>query len=250
VASLTPARGGAVKVGRRTNLAACSSLARPHLDGFEHNGTAWCGRDDDQRGARFRARFNRATTLYSVGPRTQTMMQSYASVAKLRSGGPILPFGMKAKGPGGIPPPRTVIGVPSQAYGRGRNCLGSFSALRSLGRTQNDAIIDRELLQRLARPCRQWNSRSKRTNELTSSIVPRGTSFHRSVELAFSPIVIVLARLSCHCGLPSPLKLGTVNLYAVHDHGEAACSPCTRLRTNRENLCPHFQGKCGRQSEK
>ena len=28
------------------------------------------GRDDDQRGARFRARFNRATTLYSVGPRT------------------------------------------------------------------------------------------------------------------------------------------------------------------------------------
>ena len=28
------------------------------------------GRDDDQRGARFRARFNRATTLYPVGPRT------------------------------------------------------------------------------------------------------------------------------------------------------------------------------------
>ena len=27
-------------------------------------------------------------------------------------------------------------------------------------------------------------------------------------------------------------------------------TPCTRLRTNRENLCPHFQGKCGRQSEK
>ena len=28
------------------------------------------GRDDDQRGARFRARYNRATTLYPVGPRT------------------------------------------------------------------------------------------------------------------------------------------------------------------------------------
>jgi len=39
VASLTPARAGAVKVGRRTNLAACSSLARPHLDGFERDGT-------------------------------------------------------------------------------------------------------------------------------------------------------------------------------------------------------------------
>ena len=140
VASLTPARAGAVKVGRRTNLAACSSLARPYLDGFEHDGTAWCGRDDDQRGARFRARSNRATTLYSVGPRTQTMMQSCASAAKLRSGGPILPFGMKAKGPVGIPPPRTVIGAPSQAYGRGRNCRGSFSVLRSLGRTQNDAV--------------------------------------------------------------------------------------------------------------
>ena len=67
--------------------------------------------DDDQRGARFRARFNRATTLYSAGPKTRTMMQSCASAAKLRSGGPILPFGMKAKGPVGIPPPRTVIGA-------------------------------------------------------------------------------------------------------------------------------------------
>jgi hypothetical protein len=38
-ASLTLARAGAVKVGRRTNLAACSALARPYLDGFEHDGT-------------------------------------------------------------------------------------------------------------------------------------------------------------------------------------------------------------------
>ena len=29
---------------------------------------------------------------------------------------------------------------------------------------------------------------SKRTRDLTSSIVPRGTSFHRSVELEFPPI--------------------------------------------------------------
>src|SRR5262249_26386246 len=28
-------------------------------------------RDDNQRGARFRARLNRATTLYAVGPRTE-----------------------------------------------------------------------------------------------------------------------------------------------------------------------------------
>src|SRR5215470_16101744 len=36
------------------------------------------------------------------------------------------------------------------------------------------------------RPCRQTNGRSKRTCELTSSIVPRGTSFHRSVETRVS----------------------------------------------------------------
>src|SRR4030088_206534 len=59
---------------------------------------AWCDRDDDQRGARFRTRINRATTLYSVGARTRTMMQSYASAAKLGSGGPILPFGIESQG--------------------------------------------------------------------------------------------------------------------------------------------------------
>src|SRR6516165_6481992 len=35
------------------------------------------------------------------------------------------------------------------------------------------------------RPCRQCDGRSKRPNDLTSSIVPRGTSFHRWVELDF-----------------------------------------------------------------
>src|SRR2546422_6392394 len=40
-----------------------------------------------------------------------------------------------------------------------------------------------EAEQSIGRPCRQTNGRSKRTCELTSSIVPRGTSFHRSVEL-------------------------------------------------------------------
>src|SRR6266568_3481472 len=84
----------------------------------------WCGGDDNQRGARFRARFNRAATLYAVGPRTRTTMQSCASAAKLRSGGSILPIGMKAKGLVGNPPPRTVIGTPSQADEQGRNYRG------------------------------------------------------------------------------------------------------------------------------
>ena len=39
----------------------------------------------------------------------------------------------------------------------------------------------------LGRPCCQGDGRSKRTCELTSSIVPRGTSFHRLAELEFPP---------------------------------------------------------------
>ena len=41
----------------------------------------------------------------------------------------------------------------------------------------------------------ETNGRSKRTCELTSSIVPRGTSFHRSVELEFPPIGLILHSL-------------------------------------------------------
>src|SRR6266536_1629900 len=36
---LTAARAGAVEVGLRTNLSACSALARPYLDGSEHDVT-------------------------------------------------------------------------------------------------------------------------------------------------------------------------------------------------------------------
>jgi hypothetical protein len=50
------------------------------------------------------------------------MMQSCASAAKLRGGGPILFLGAKAMAQTGTPPPRTVIGDPSQADGLGRNC--------------------------------------------------------------------------------------------------------------------------------
>jgi hypothetical protein len=66
------------------------------------------------------------------------------------------------------------------------------------------------------------NGRSKRTCELTSSIVPRGTSFHRSVELECPPIGFDPARFSCCCrGLfPGPAELGAVNPDAVQDHGE------------------------------
>ena len=42
-----------------------------------------------------------------------------------------------------------------------------------------------EAEQSLPRPCRQYDGGSKRKYELTSSIVPRGTSFHCSVDLGF-----------------------------------------------------------------
>src|SRR5262245_5991542 len=51
-----------------------------------------------------------------------------------------------------------------------------------------------EVEQSFARPCRRGNGRFKRTCELTSSIVPRGTSFHRSVELKCPSIGLDAAR--------------------------------------------------------
>src|SRR6516164_3943309 len=71
----------------------------------------------------------------------------------------------------------------------------------------------------IGRPCRQTNSRSKPTYELTSSIVPRGTSFHHGVELEFPPIASDPLGFSYRCYFPGPAELGAVNPDAMHDHG-------------------------------
>src|SRR5438445_2077538 len=88
-----------------------------------------------------------------------------------------------------------------------------------------------EVEQSFGRPCRQTNGKSKRIYELTSSTVPRGTSFHRSVELECPSIGVDAARFSCCCcGLFSgPAELGAVNPYAVHDHSQPACQGHDRL---------------------
>src|SRR6516162_11198273 len=65
------------------------------------------------------------------------------------------------------------------------------------------------------------DGRSKQTYELTSSIVPRGTSFHRTVEFVFPPIGFDLAWSYCRL-LPGPAEFGAVNPHAVHDHSQAA----------------------------
>jgi len=80
-----------------------------------------------------------------------------------------------------------------------------------------------EAEQSVTRPYRQIDDRSKRTSELISSIVPRGTSFHRAVELECSPIAFDPELRSCRrCLFPGPAELGAINPYAVHDHGEPA----------------------------
>jgi hypothetical protein len=69
-----------------------------------------------------------------------------------------------------------------------------LSLLFGLG-TKGPSIMgfEDEVEQSFGRPCRQCNGRFKRTYELTSSIVPRGTSFHRWVELD-----LVLSHLILH----------------------------------------------------
>ena len=90
--------------------------------------------------------------------------------------------------------------------------------------------FENEAEQSFGRPCRQTNGRSERTCELTSSIVPRGTSFHRTVEFEFPPIGFDPARLSYCCDLfPGPAELGAVNPDPVHDHGQPARQRHDRL---------------------
>ena len=67
-----------------------------------------------------------------------------------------------------------------------------------------------EAEQSIGRPCRQTNGGSKRPSELTSSIVPRGTSCHHAVELEFPPIAFDPA-ISCRYGFPGPAEFGAIN---------------------------------------
>ena len=100
-------------------------------------------------------------------------------------------------------------------------------------RHQGRSIMESEdeVEQSFTRPCRQTSGRSKRTCELTSSIVPRGTSFHCSVELEFPPIGFDPAG-SCGCGVPGPPELGAVNPDAVQDHHRADASIIRRRHTS------------------
>src|SRR5438105_1862515 len=70
-------------------------------------------------------------------------------------------------------------------------CQCRSRALASLRtRHQGPSIMgfEDEVEQSFGRPCRQCDCRFKRLYELTSSIVPRGTSFNRWADLRFSRI--------------------------------------------------------------
>jgi len=85
-----PARAGAVKVGRRTNLSKRSALARPYLDSSEHGGTLDAVGMTIRGEPAFGRESSRHNLVFGRSFRDLTMMQSCASAAKLRSGGPFL----------------------------------------------------------------------------------------------------------------------------------------------------------------
>src|SRR5216683_3638972 len=62
---------------------------------------------------------SRHKLVFGRSVRILTMMQSCASAAKLRGGGPILVVGVCAMSVCGSPPPRIIIGSPSESQ-RGR----------------------------------------------------------------------------------------------------------------------------------
>src|SRR6266403_1758980 len=66
------------------------------------------------------------------------------------------------------------------------------------------------------------DGRTKQTCELTSSIVPRGTS---STARWSSGYRIDFMDPSCCCGFPGPAELGAIHPYAVHDHGQPTRFP-------------------------
>src|ERR1041385_7064496 len=81
----------------------------------------------------------------------------------------------------------------------------------------------------LGRACRQIAGRSERTCDLTSAVVPRGTPFHRAVQLEFPPIGFDASRLSCGRSLSGTSEFGAVEPDAVDDHGQPSRQSHDRL---------------------
>ena len=86
------------------------------------------------RGARHQARRSRRNLVFGRSVRTGTMMQSCASAAKLRGGGPILHSGLEAMG---LAPGHRPLG--SSSADRSLGCQGGFSVLPLFCAVAHDA---------------------------------------------------------------------------------------------------------------
>ena len=91
---------GAAASRRRSAITSQAASACSRLEAEQQNGP---------RGARHQARASRHKLVFGRSVRIGTMMQSCASAAKLRGGGPILNRGSKTMCKVGLPPPRSVI---------------------------------------------------------------------------------------------------------------------------------------------
>ena len=118
-----------------------------------------------------------------------------------------------------------------------RCCSRARASLRNWHQGPSIMGFEDEAEQSIGRPCRQTNGGSKRPSELTSSIVPRGTSCHHAVELEFPPIAFDPA-ISCRYGFPGPAEFGAINPDAMHDHGQSTGQRHDRL------LHPAAPGDC------
>jgi hypothetical protein len=139
-ASLTSSAQNLYKVGCRPNLAACFALARPYLDSFEHDGTLMRSRWRSEGSPLSGAIQSRRNLVYgrSKDPNHDAVMRIGSEAPKRRTHSSIR---LESQG-------ASRDSATSNRYrrpvtcGQGRNCRGAFSVLRSLCRTQNDAVRD------------------------------------------------------------------------------------------------------------
>src|SRR4051812_33249599 len=95
---------------------------------------------DGPRGARHHARTSRHRLVFGRPEGIPTMMQSSASAAKLRGGGPILNRGARAMRNAGVPPPRSSTAARHPYANDGLQDLEPFFGMEVL--TRPDARPD------------------------------------------------------------------------------------------------------------
>jgi hypothetical protein len=126
---------------------------------------------------------------------------------------------------------RSAAGMSASLIGRLRSSASGYPRLRRRHHSRARASLrTRRKALPSWDPRTRWNNlsgdltvgRSKRTCELTSSIVPRGTSFHRLVELEFPPIAFDPERSSRCSSFSGPSELGAISPDAMHNDGQAS----------------------------